>query len=490
MSRKIKKIIQLCLATNLLLTNSDRAYSLETITSVHQLKKLQNTNRDYQDLQYLSRRYQCATKFINNKNRPVTRYEFAAAINSCGQKLENSSNFQDLAIWHSLKQNYALELTQLKTKIEQITARTNQLESQQFSTTTKLKGQVLFFIADSFAEEDSSQTFSGYRIRLDLNTSFSGQDLLKVRLESRDVGRLDDVTDTLLSRSSVDGTSEDKVEIAELSYTFLTTDSTAIVFGTTGVGLNDIGEVLNPFSSSSKGAISRFGRRNPATLRSSGGAGIGIRQKISDRLQANVGYLIDSNQIASPEAGNGLFDSSATAIAQVVFQPREELKLALTYTHAYQREDDVNLMGSTGLEESNRPFGDNATTSDNFGLQINWEVSSNFLVGGWFGYTTATQQQNGDDNATILNGALTLAFPDLWAENNEGGIIIGVPPTISEHDDSSVIAQSTPIHIEALYRIELSDQIQITPGAFMVFNSDSDDGDTIWVGVIRTLFSF
>ena len=86
------------------------------------------------------------------------------------------------------------------------------------------------------------------------------------------------------------------LKLPKLSYTFTPGDSTTVILGTTGVGLNDIGEVFNPFSSSSKGAISRFGRRNPATLRGSGGAGVGIRQEFSEEIAANLGYLIDSGE--------------------------------------------------------------------------------------------------------------------------------------------------------------------------------------------------
>lgn len=490
--RKFKNIIQLGIIFVISLYNKSAALgnSLESIHSVDQIKQLSTINRDYEDLKYLAQRYNCPTNFQNNHSRPVTRDEFAVAINNCWQQLENKVDFQDLAIWQKLKQNFAEELAQLRNQVNQVEANLDQLESQQFSTTTKLEGQVLFFVADSFSQEDNSQTFTGYRTRLDLNTSFTGEDLLKIRLETRDIGRLDDVTDTLLSRLSVDGSSEDAVAIAELSYTFTPIDSTTVVLGTTGVGLNDIGEVLNPFSSSSKGAVSRFGRRNPATLRGSGGAGIGIKQEFGSEISANFGYLIDNENIANPEAGGGLFDSSASAIAQVVFKPQDELALALTYTHTYQRSDDINLMGSTGLEASNEPFGDNATTSDNFGLQANWAVNSSLEIGGWFGYSKANQQENGDDSATILNGALIFAFPDLFAENNQGGIIFGVPPTISGHDDSSLIAESTPLHLEALYRIEISDRIQVTPGAFAIFNPDNDNGNAIWVGTVRTLFSF
>jgi hypothetical protein len=490
MNKKLKETIKLAIIlTTLLTTNDSLANSLDSITSVSELKKIQTTDPKYQELQYLTSRYHCTTKLQHINSRSVTRYEFAVGISNCWQQLENSSNSQDLMIWRRLKQDFASELSLLRNNIEQVTANLTQIESQQFSTTTKLRGQVLFFVADSFSEKDNSQTFSGYRTRLDLNTSFSGQDVLQIRLESRNIGRLDDVTNTPLTRLSVDGTSENRFEIAEFSYTFPVGDSTIIVLGTTGVGLNDIGEVLNPFSSSSKGAVSRFARRNPATLRGSEGAGIGIQQQWGDRLSTNFGYLIDSENVANPEAGSGLFDSSASAIAQLTLT-QENLALALTYTHTYQSGDNINLMGSTGLQASNEPFGVNATTSDNFGVQLNWEVSSGLAIGGWFGYTSAQQQAGGSDQATILNGALTFAFDNLWAENNQAGIIIGVPPTISEHNNSILIAQSTPLHLEALYRIELSDQIQITPGAFVIFNPDSDDGNTIWVATVRTLFSF
>ena len=471
MKRDYQRIIQLGIIIVISLFNIPVSFAndIESIPSVDRLKKLQSISREDRDLQYLARRYNCTTNWQHNNSSSVTRYQFAVAINNCWQELENSSNVRDIAVWRRLKQNFAVELAQIRNKVTEVEADLTQLESQQFSTTTKLQGQVLFFVADSFSQKDDSQTFTGYRTRLDFGTSFTGRDLLNIRLESRNIGRLDDVTDTSLSRLSVDGSSQDAVEIAELSYTFTTGDSTTVILGTTGVGLNDIGEVFNPFSSSSKGAISRFGRRNPATLRGSGGAGIGIRQEFSEEIAANFGYLIDSGSVANPEAGGGLFDSSASAIAQLVIRPQDELALALTYTHTYQRGDDINLMGSTGLEDSNEPFEDNATTSDNFGIQANWEVSPDLEIGGWFGYSNAQQQEDGDDSATILNGALTFAFPDLFAENNQGGIIIGVPPTISRHDDSSSIAESTPLHLEALYRIELSESPSNYPWCFCHF---------------------
>jgi hypothetical protein len=489
LSKPIKSVI--IIISSLIFCPVVLANNIQSIPAVSQLKKNDPTSWEYQALQSLSQRYNCTAQFQNNEsNRPLTRYEFAVALNNCFQKIDTTISKEDIIILQRLQQNFAQELARLTTKLNRLKTNIAQLETQQFSTTTKFNGEALFFLTDSFGQEDNSQITFGYRTRLYFDTSFSGQDLLRVRLESIDLGRLDDVTDTSLSRLSVDGDTDNQAELSELSYTFPASDHTEILFGTVGVSLNDVGEVLNPFSSSGSGAVSRFGRRDPATLRAPGGSGIGIKQEFNEQIRGFVGYFVNNENAANPQAGRGLFDSSASAIAQLVIEPEDELALAATYTHTYERNDDVNLMGSTGVEEANEPFEQNATTSDNFGLQANWEATSGLEIGGWFGYTQAQQQQNGDASATILNGALTLAFPDLWVENNLGGIIIGVPPVITGHDDDDLITDEIPLHIEALYRIEVNDYIEITPGAFAIINPDTEDNNTLWVGTVRTEFNF
>ncbi|PSB08605.1 porin [Pleurocapsa sp. CCALA 161] len=509
MKRKFKQKIKLgiIIITSSLNTSAALANNIESIPSVSKIKNIHTRDWEYRALKSLAQRYNCTSQWQSDetfsplrdwrshakgdrRNLPITRYEFAVGLNSCLQQIDTITSQQDLIILQRLQQDFTQELARLTTKVEQLETNITQLESEQFSTTTKFNGQALFFLTDSFGQENNSQTTFGYRTRLIFDTSFSGQDLLRVRLENRDLPRLDDVTDTSLSRLGVDGDTDDLTEISELSYTFPAGENTEILFGTAGVSLNDVGEVLNPFSSSSSGAVSRFGRRDPATLRAPGGSGIGIKQEFSDKILGFAGYFINDRDVADPQAGRGLFDSSYSAIAQLVIEPKDELTLAATYTRTYERNDDVNLMGSTGVEEANEPFGQNATASDNFGLQANWEVTSGLEIGGWFGYTQAQQQQNGDASATILNGALTFAFPDLWAENNVGGIIIGVPPVISGHDDDDLVTEETPLHIEALYRVKVSDYIEITPGGFVVINPDTENGNTLWVGTVRTEFSF
>lgn len=177
-------------------------------------------------------------------------------LNNCLQQIKSISIGSDLIILQRLQQEFLLELAKVTNKTNQIKTKVTQLESGQFSLITKFNGEVLFFVTDSFSSKnDNSQIFFGYRTRLDFDTSFRGKDTLKVRLESKNIERLDDVIDTLTSCLSVDGSSENQIEIAELSYTFSPTNNTEILFGTKGVSLNDVAEVLNPFSSSGSGGL-------------------------------------------------------------------------------------------------------------------------------------------------------------------------------------------------------------------------------------------
>ncbi|HBE34131.1 MAG TPA: carbohydrate porin, partial [Cyanobacteria bacterium UBA11368] len=49
----------------------------------------------------------------------------------------------------------------------------------------------------------------------------------------------------------------------------------------------------------------------------------------------------------------------------------------------------------------------------------------------------------------------------------------------------------TTYHLEAFYRIQATNNISITPGVFVLLNPEhNDNNSTIYVGTIRTTFSF
>ncbi|NJK37260.1 MAG: carbohydrate porin [Oscillatoriales cyanobacterium RM1_1_9] len=466
----------------------------QIITPVTELTDIQTTDWSFQALQSLVERYSCLSGFSNlfQGNSSLNRQEFVVILNAClnqviqQQQLGQNISQADLQVLQRLSSEFSSELNSLQTNISSLESRITELESNQFSTTTKLEGETLLQFGDSFGD-GNSQTFLGYRSRLNFNTSFTGQDLLRVRLESQDIARLDRVTGTSMARLGTDGDSDDEVGL-EISYQFLVGDQTRIILGLQGMSPNDVGEILSPLSSSGRGAVSRFGRRDPATLRSPGGTGVGIQHEFNEYFRGNFGYFASGRDALDAELG--FFNGSHSVLAQLIIEPTEELGVAITYNHAYHRSDQVNLLGSTGTRGANQPFGDRATASHRLGLQVNWEVISRLEIGGWFGYTKAIQQQNGDYEATILNGAITLALSDLLIDDSLVGIVVGIPPVVNDHEIEALVDQKTAWHIEGLYRFSINDFIEITSGVFVVINPDLEGTDAIWVGTVRTQFSF
>ncbi|MGL5081202.1 MAG: iron uptake porin [Microcoleaceae cyanobacterium] len=519
--------------------------AMDQVTSVSQLSDVQPTDWAFQALQSLVERYGCIAGYPDGTykgNRAMTRFEFAAGLNACLERVNeliaastaNLVTREDLAVLQRLQEEFAAELAALRGRVLALEARTAELEANQFSTTTKLNGEIIFFAGDTFGDrstynvngnqgfefdddnddddddddddefnpgyddprglveedDDPTQTFFGYRVRLNFDTSFTGEDLLRTRLQVANLPNLSrtSLNNTLMTRLSTDG-GDGGFELDDLYYRFPVLGNGQVFIGANSLDLDDLNQILNPLQSTGAGVASRFGRYNPLTARGPQGVGAMFRYSFEDLATVTVGYLTGDGADASD--GRGLFNGSYSASAQVAFEPFDDFGVAVEYSHRYFREDNVDVSGGTGSFIARRPFGNGATSSDNLGIQANWGIADWFEIGGWFGVAWAQEEGGGDRDATILNGAVTLAFPDLLNDGDLGGILVGVPPIVVNHDVEDLEDRDSSIHIEAFYRFQVNDYISVTPGVFVVTNPDhNEDNDTTVVGTLRTQFRF
>ena len=484
---------------------SPDATSMNQVTSVSQLSDVRPTDWAFQALQSLVERYGCIAGYPDGTyrgNRALTRYEFAAGLNACldqvtkliGSSTANFVTREDLAVLQRLQSEFAAELASLRGRVDALEARTSELEANQFSTTTKLNGETIFAVSDTFGKaavgDDKTTANLGYRVRLNFDTSFTGTDRLRTRLQARNNARYDRPTGTPMTRTNFDGEDDSQITLDKLSYQFLIGSRTNVEIGAKGLTSDDVAPLINPyFDSAAQGAVSRFGAFNPAIYNTPGETGIAINHQLSDQLNLTLTYL--TNTAADSTEGNGLFNGSYGAIAQLTYSPSSELDLALSYVRSYSRKNDVDLSLGTGSNNANQPFNQSATRGNHFGLQASWRPSSRFALSGWAGYVDAQQLSGGDAKAEIWNGGVTFAFPDLFSEGNVGGLIFGVPPKTTRNDIKENKDNATSLHVEALYRIQVSDFISITPGVYVITNTDhKKDNGTTWVGVLRTSFTF
>ncbi len=485
--------------------------NMAQITSVSQLSDVQPTDWAFQALQSLVERYGCIAGYPSGTyrgNRVMTRYEFAAGLNACLNRVNeliatataNIVNKKDLATLQKLQEEFSAEIATLGSRVDVLETRTAELEANQFSTTTKLKGEVLFALAGVFGEEAADQDENpdnnpdledniifANRVRLNFDTSFTGKDRLRVRLQTRNITQFQgDVTGTRMTRLGFDG--EQPVVADDVYYKFPVGDKLKVTVAAAASELRDIAETLSPISSSGSGGISRFGRYNPI-YRGNDGTGLGINYEFSNRTSFALAYMV--SDASDPTDKNGLFDGNYSALAQVIFEPIKNLDIGLTYVNSYysgNSNSGVNLTGSTGSNNARRPFGNIATSSDSFSFEASWRMSPKFTLSGWLGYSFA-QSEVSDDNADILNYAVTLAFPDLGGKGNLAGIVVGMPPKVT--DSSQEADQDTSLHLEGFYRFKVTDNIAISPGLFVITNPEhNDNNDSIFVGTVRTTFKF
>ena len=506
-------------------TNTDSempANSMAQITSVSQLTDIQPTDWVFESLQSLVERYGVIAGYPDGTfrgNRAITRYEFAAGLNAALNRINeliaagnaNLIGKEDLAILQRLQDEFASELAILRGRVDTLEAQTAQLSANSFSTTTKLNAEVITAVTDTFGDRvggnsDESNTIFGYRTRLNFETSFTGQDLLRTRLEFGDFGSIRDVSgNTSMTRLNFDTNTNNDVIVPHILYRFPVSSDVTFTVGPAGVGYTDITDTLTPptVADDSQGIPSLFGEYSPLYRR--GGGGAAMNWKIVENLNLTLGFLAGRPNI--PTDANGLFNGTYNALAQLAYYG-DWGAIGVAYSHGYAPQNEVDLTGGTGSFLATQPFGDNIAASHNiFALQGYYRISPRFNVHGWAGYINADAKNSGlsriadgrggnfvtnvsvDSNADIWYGALGLTFPDVGGKGNLPGILVGLPPKVTSSDVRQ--DRDTSYHVEAFYRFQLNDYISMTPGFWVVFNPENDSrNDTQYVGVLRTSFDF
>ncbi len=145
--------------------NTDSSKPMAQVTSVSQLSDVQPTDWAFQALQSLVERYGCIAGYPDGTyrgNRALTRYEFAAGLNACLDRVNEliataTSDLvtkEDLATLQRLREEFAAELVTLRGRVDALEVSAAELEANQFSTTTKLSGLAWANITGAFAGDD------------------------------------------------------------------------------------------------------------------------------------------------------------------------------------------------------------------------------------------------------------------------------------------------------------------------------------------------
>jgi Carbohydrate-selective porin, OprB family/S-layer homology domain len=491
--------------------------SMSQVTSITQLSDVQPTDWAYQALQSLVERYGCIAGYPDGTyrgQRAMTRFEFAAGMNACLDRISeliaastaDLATKEDLATLQRLQEEFAAELAALRGRVDGLEARVSELEANQFSTTTKLNGEVIFsaavpitdgtFDGDDEDELDGDQVIAGYRVRLNFDTSFTGEDLLRTRLQARNFEDFESFRDnTSWQWGGDDGNT---VELDDLVYTF-PVGPAQIILGANSIGDSDfVASTVSPFDSSGQGSLTNALGTPPQYNFIPGGTGLGAIIGLGDNFSIDFGYA--SGEGPDPSPGAGLFNGDYGLITQLTFLS-DFLDVALMYSNSYDGDGFTSLNGyNLGSFNDDSEVAEASQVANIYGGQLNFKLGFAEIGGGvmYMPVRVTSGDVRGDYQVWSYHG--TLAFPDLGGDGNLLGFVAGVPPRVAGMDSSlfgelgtsvRTTRQDAAFLIEAFYRLRLNDNISITPGLVYINDPGNDNRrDDTFVGAVRTTFTF
>ena len=451
---------------------------LAQVTSVQQLSDVSPADWAFQALQNLVDRYNCIQGYPDRTfrgNRSLTRYEFAAGLNACldviAQLIQTDAiTREEFEQIRRLQEEFQAELSTLRGRVDALEADVAELEANQFSTTTKLQGQVDAHLGvpfdilepDGFDDEDSATFVS--RVRLNFDTSFTGEDRLRVRLQASS----DNVPlDPFLGYANASGQGDSTLDlrIDDFYYQFPVGNRLDFIVAANSITPTDfVVSTIVPYDGP---AVADASGPLLYDAGMGGGAGLGVSFSITDRIVLDAGYSVDPGGAADPSVGifqgtEGI-GASQSYMAQLSYLG-DNLQVAGAYLHG-----DGALDPTIGFDEADDK------DVDTFGGLVNFGFS-NFNIGG---YVAFSDFDNGDD----FHWSAGVSVDDLFIEGTQLGVWGGQLPRFTGREDN-------PFIIEGYYEVPFNEFLTITPAIIYGDAETGGEDDTTVYGVIRTTFRF
>ena len=484
--------------------------SEEQVTSISQFSDVKPTDWAYQALSNLIERYGCVAGYPSGTykgGKAMTRFEAAALLNAC---LDRVTDVTDEL--KKLLAEFEKELAILKGRVDGLEAKVGELEANQFSTTTKLKGIATMTIggatngtvspianqvtasgatgpgtgpAFNIPVVQAEQVSFNYDVKLILDTSFTGKDLLRTTLRSGNAGGSvfgGSGSALLESYFQQEANGNDTVSIDRLFYQFPVGANFTGTFGAK-VGQADM-LAMWPSVYGSDTILDRFtlaGANAAYSLTLGAGGGIWYEK---DGFSISASYI--SNEYTAPysyrtdsELAGGGFGEGSTTTVQVGYAGNNwGAAFAYNYTAANTTIGNFQLIPISVSAI-------NVNGSNNYGFSAYWQSEE----AGWIPSISAgfgATSFNGSNNSTAkdtYSWMVGFQWADLFMKGNALGIGLG--------ESNSGLSN---FGLEVWYKFQVTDNISVTPAIFWIQNGGIDfpaaTTADMYGAVLKTTFKF
>jgi hypothetical protein len=451
--------------------------SQEQVTSITQFSDVRPTDWAYQALTNLVERYGCVAGYPDLTYRggqSMTRYEAAALLNSC---LDRVTEVTDEI--RKLQEEFKAELIVLRARVEGLEARAAVLEATQFSTTTKLNGEVSFVLAGVPDYQGrgvkADETSFNYDMRLNFDTSFTGKDLLRTRLRAGNFSDLPFGSSSSLFKLDKAETTDNSVELDRLYYQFPVGSDVTVTVGPM-VRNTEMAWVPTAYRSGILDFFTTAGA--PGVYNKATGSGIGVQYQ-ANGLVAGVNYVAQNGD--STESGVFDADGALNVMAQLGYKASNwGVGVGYRYGSEGTRPRTYN-----GFRGANGALLDNQD-SNSVAVNAYWQpVESRVVpsISAGYGYNAVSGRPGDTDATDSQSWFVGMQWNDAFVSGNSAGVAVGQPANAEDLDEA--------LMLEVFYKVQVTDNISVTPSVFYVSNDAGQRGNASEVGgVIQTTFKF
>ncbi|WP_218080043.1 iron uptake porin [Anthocerotibacter panamensis] len=471
------------------------------VSSVSELTDVDPNGFAFQALKSLVERYGCIEGYPSKVflgNKALTRYEFAAGLNACLEKINeliaagttDLITKEDLATVSRLQDELKGEGTALTGRVDALEGKTKELEANLFSKTTKLDAEIIFLAAGAVAgsavrttnaiasaantiDGGSQNTIAGVRSRLNFrarNIVVKG-DQLRVRINAAAgdgsffgtsgfsrVARFDALPAAGPAGSANSVLATATFDKLYYQFPFLTRDLT-IVIGPRVENIDYLGTNSNTRNEAVNFSLRSFRRNVGLSLVNTSVPAIAATYKISPVFDLRAYYGATAGGDSFGFGSGGITGPGQVAV-ELGIKPDSRLDIGLGYYHTVC--NSASALNSEAPSSQNRIFCDSSVggstrapfNSANVGgvihntynAHIDWDIFPEVAIFGRYSFGNATFFDNPVNNVALPGGG-TVDYQEFLAgltfknpfgqQGNAIGLAVVQPATITSNAASA-----------------------------------------------------
>ncbi|MDC3018608.1 porin [Prochlorococcus sp. AH-736-E19] len=398
-------------------------------------------------------------------------------MNSYVRSEKSSKRFDSDTFQNDVKEG----LAKVNSRIDGLEARQNNFEAGGFSDTTTMDGKAVFTVgaldADDSLTSLNESTIFQYMYVMNLNSSFTGDDNLYVRIKTgngnktsssvKDKPFNETATGTYLSSANMNG---DVLKVDKLWYSMPLGDNFTFTAGPKienyymhGTTPSIYKPVLKQFTLGGNASAYGASTSPGAGLTWTGDNGLAFSTNVTTQKGNSTGLLNDEGK---------------TSWATQIGYTQPQYSVSAIVNQKYNDWEDSYFSTANGKD---RTYNDKGST--NIGLRGWWRPAETGTATPSISVGFDTSETDATSNSNTTMYFVGLNWQDIFQADDRIGLAFGQP---QKREDES----TDPFAWEAYYSFQVNDSVNVTPAVFGGSDRNGTAGADLTGVVVETTFKF